>query len=80
MRHPNYKKFVNKHFVFFDLSYLPVGVSLLTVAVIRQHIWTAFSTAPLFLLVNFLMEPFSMFIGHAAHVFRGKKTKCKCRK
>jgi hypothetical protein len=70
MRHPNYKKFVNKH-VFFDLSYSPVGVSLMTVAVIRQHIWTAFSTVPLFLLVNVLMEPFAMFIGHAAHVFGG---------
>lgn len=66
------KKFVNKYFVFFYLSYSLVCVSLIRLAVIKQHIWTPFSAVPLFLFGNVLMEPFVIFIGHAAHVFIGK--------
>ena len=31
-------------------------------AVVSQHIWTAFSTIPLFNLGNILIKPFTMFI------------------
>ena len=39
-------------------------------AVVSQHIWTAFSTIPLFSLQNILIKPFATFIRHGFHVFR----------
>jgi len=41
-------------------------------AVVSQHIWTAFSTIPLFSLGNILIKSFATFIGHGFHVFRNK--------
>jgi len=43
-----------------------------TAAVDSQHTWTPFSTIPLLILGNILMEPFAMFIRDVSHVFRKK--------
>ena len=39
-------------------------------AVVSQHIWTAFSTIPLFSLGNILIKLFATFIEHGFRVFR----------
>jgi len=58
-----------KHSVRLLLSHFRQLVSPLTPAVVSLHIWTPFSTAPLFNLGNILVEPFAMYIGHNSHVF-----------
>ena len=39
-------------------------------AVVSQHIWTPFSTVPLFHLGHILVQPFAIFIVDSFHVFR----------
>jgi hypothetical protein len=41
-----------------------------TPAVVSQHIWTSFSTVPLFSSGNFMKEPSAMFIREGSHVLR----------
>ena len=47
-------------------------------AVVSQHIWTPFSTVPLFSFGNIMKEPSAMFIREGSRIFRGKKSKLKC--